>query len=277
MNAITQREHDLVARRAELDEARIQLRTVPEVLRDAVVALRSGDTSAFEMVIERILLGAGATSFAQGAGADRQLVELRSDVLRTRTASFEPDQVGATAVLGTFVARVRGYLAPLIVLFEQVDTLEETVRAGEAAINIALAVLAARSLHDGEVVTGKDLGWEFGVEPFFTALAAECAWSRETNVVRSNLSVQLAALAAVADERQLPWSVHTPWEDWVYDAFEVAAARGAPWASHLARRLRPHPTPIDALLTQVFSAEHSARPGLRRGESRVRNKRLGER
>jgi hypothetical protein len=255
MSNIAQQESHLIELRAALHEAQIQLREVPEVLRDAVTAFRANDTPALERVAERILLGAGATSFAKGPGADVRLIKLRQDVLRTRTALASPDKLMATEVWQHFVALVRGYAA-FDQAFARVDTLEESVRTAKLAIDVTLAAMAVRALRGTKVVTCKDLGKEFGVEAFFTALAAECAWVKDAPATRAALTVQLTTLAAdqPPDPEQFTREKRTTWEHWVFDVFETAAARPARWAASLASSLRTYPTgSLGDLFTRVFN------------------------
>jgi hypothetical protein len=248
MNYIQECETQLNEHRAALRNTQAEISAVPEVLIAGVTALYTNDRKTFDEFAERVLLGAAATLFTQGAKGNSALAKARTAVLEGRpslNATTPLPEHRLDVATDTFHGALRAALEPYTSLLRYRDNLIGKIRAKEAAIEFALAALASRSIHTGASVLRKDLGYDVDAARLFTALAAECAWSKEADV-RLNLADQLSFLAADVPENQEQFKKLTgySWKDWVYVVFEVSARRPAPWAANYARLL--HQSASDA-------------------------------
>jgi hypothetical protein len=246
MNHIQECETKLNEHRVALRNVSREIDEVPEVLAAGVMALYNNDRKALDEFGERVLLGAAAMLFAQGPKGNHDLAKARATVLASRPSLNGAPPVAEhklDAATEDFRAAIRNALWSYVTLFRHRDHLTGQIRAEEAALNFALAALASRSLRTGAAVTRKDLGHDLDAARFLTALAAECAWSKEADV-RLNLADQLSFLAADVPEDPEKFKKYTgfSWQDWVYRGFEVAVQRPAPWAALYVRSLHPDAT-----------------------------------
>lgn len=248
MNYIQVCEDRLLEHLTARQQTSLKISGIPQVVIDGVRAVYSNDRKALDEFGERVLLGSGAKVFIEGPYNNDALIKARAVVLEGRPSLNETPELSeqrldeATVV---FRRALRTALGPYVDLYRYKTQLDDQIAAEEAALEFALAALTSRSIRRGEPITRKDLGTAYGPSTFLITLAAECAWVKEEEV-RQNLSVQLSSLAADVpeDPEQFKKDTGFSWRDWVYQSFEEAATRRAPWAARYARRLRTELTEL---------------------------------